>query len=166
MGALEIIIVLTVVGFLMLAVEVFVPGMVLGILGILSLVAAIGKAYYEYGLATGTFVLIGIGVVTMVGFIVWMRVFPHTGIGRRIMLQKSLVPGEGQKDQTIRGLVGQVGQAITPLRPAGTVLIDGRRVDVVAENELIEAGSTVTVVHEEGMRVVVRKSAGAIPVVA
>jgi membrane-bound serine protease (ClpP class) len=166
MGALELIIVLTVVGFLMLAAEAFVPGMVLGILGILSLVVAIGKAYYEYGLAAGTFVLIGIGLVTMIGFIAWMRVFPHTGIGRRIMLQKSLVPGEGQKDQTIRGLVGQVGQAITPLRPAGTILIDGRRVDVVAESELIEAGSTVTVVHEEGMRVVVRKSTGAIPVVA
>ncbi len=166
MGALELIIVLTLVGFLMLAAEVFVPGMVLGILGLIALVAAIGEAYYHYGLVTGTFVLVGVGVLTMAGFIIWMNLFPHTAIGRRIMLRKSLVPGEGEKDQSARGLIGRVGQAITPLRPAGTALIDGQRVDVVAESELIEPGASITVVYEEGMRVVVRKSAGAIPIVA
>jgi membrane-bound serine protease (ClpP class) len=88
-----------------------------------------------------------------------MFVFPSTPIGRRIMLQRSLVSGEGEKSHSL-GLLGHEGRALTPLRPAGTALIDNRRVDVVAEGELIELGDPVIVVYEEGMRVVVRKSAG------
>lgn len=162
MGALELIIVLTIVGFLMLAAEVFVPGMVLGMLGGLALIGAIGAAFFNYGLITGTFVLVAIGIVTTVGFVIWMNAFPHTAIGRRLMLQKNLVSGEGEKDQPVASLIGRTGQALTTLRPAGTALVDGRRVDVVAESELIDAGTDILVVHQEGMRVVVRKSTGAI----
>lgn len=162
MGALELIIVLTLVGFLMLAAEVFVPGMVLGLLGALALAAAVGASYYHYGLVTGSFMLVVIGGVTMAGFIIWMKAFPYTGIGRRLMLQKSLVRGEGEKEQPVARLLGMTGKSITPLRPSGTALIDGRRVDVVAESELIESGADIVVIYEEGMRVVVRKSTGAI----
>jgi membrane-bound serine protease (ClpP class) len=166
MDVLEIVIVLTIVGFLMLAAEMFVPGMVLGIMGACSLIGAIALAFSHYGLVVGVFVLIGVGVVTMTGFIVWMNVFSHTAIGRRLTLMKASIPGEGEKDRPAAALLGQPGQAITPLRPAGTALIAGRRVDVVAEGELIEPGESVMVVFEEGMRVVVRKSSGTIPVVA
>jgi membrane-bound serine protease (ClpP class) len=162
MGALELIIVLTLVGFLMLAAEVFVPGMVLGLLGALALAGAVGASYYHYGLITGTFMLVVIGVVTMVGFIIWMKAFPYTGIGRRLMLQKSLDRGEGEKERPVARLFGMTGKALTPLRPSGTALIDGRRVDVVAESELIETGADIVVIQEEGLRVVVRKSTGAI----
>jgi len=162
MGALELIIVLTLVGFLMLAAEVFVPGMVMGLLGSLALLGAIGAGYFHYGPVTGSFMLVVIGGLTMTGFIIWMKAFPHTGIGRRLMLQKSLVPGEGEKEQPVAKLLGKAGQAITPLRPSGTALIDGRRVDVVAESELIEAGANIVVIYEEGMRIVVRKSTGTI----
>jgi membrane-bound serine protease (ClpP class) len=53
-------------------------------------------------------------------------------------------------------LLQQTGTAFTQLRPAGTALINGRRVDVVTEGQLIERGTPVRVVAVEGMRVVVR----------
>jgi membrane-bound serine protease (ClpP class) len=43
------------------------------------------------------------------------------------------------------------------LRPAGFAEIDGERVDVVAEGEMIEAGVPVVVSRMEGNRIVVRR---------
>ena len=51
-----------------------------------------------------------------------------------------------------------VGIALTVLRPAGTALIDGSRLDVVTSGEYIDAGATVEVILVEGSRIVVRES--------
>ena len=61
--------------------------------------------------------------------------------------------GTGEHD----GLVGKEGVAFTPLRPSGTGVIDGRRVNVAADGEYIEKDSPIKVVEVEGNRVVVRK---------
>lgn len=55
-------------------------------------------------------------------------------------------------------LLGKEGVAYTPLRPSGTGLIDGRRVNVAADGEFIERDSLIRVVEVEGNRIVVRKS--------
>jgi membrane-bound serine protease (ClpP class) len=48
--------------------------------------------------------------------------------------------------------VGATGEAITPLRPAGFVRIDGRRLDATAEGDLIDAGTPIEVVSvREGL---------------
>ena len=46
--------------------------------------------------------------------------------------------------------------AHTPLRPSGTAVINGKRIDVVTEGPFVERGSPIKVVAIEGMRVVVR----------
>jgi membrane-bound serine protease (ClpP class) len=53
-------------------------------------------------------------------------------------------------------LVGREGEALTDLRPAGTVLIGEERVDAVSESSWIEEGTGVKVVTSEGYRLVVR----------
>jgi len=53
-------------------------------------------------------------------------------------------------------LVGKRGKTLTPLRPAGSVLIDGERVDVVSDGGYIPADRQVEVIQVEGVRVVVR----------
>lgn len=156
MGAFEAILVLTLVGFLLLAVEVFVPGMVLGILGGLCLVGAVVTAFVGYGVLAGAVTLAGVGVLTIVGFIIWMSVFPRTFLGKKIMLSHSLAPGDGERNVPA-GLLGREGSALSPLRPAGSAIVDGRKLDVVAESDFIAAGENVVVIREEGFRVVVRK---------
>jgi membrane-bound serine protease (ClpP class) len=130
--------------------------MVLGILGVFCLVAAAATAYKHYGMLSGMLVLAGLSVCTMGGFVVWVFAFPHTPIGRKMTLRKNLVPGAGGISG-VPDFLGREGVALTPLRPAGTVRIDGRKVDVVAESDFINAGEAVTVIRKEGMRVVVRK---------
>ena len=156
MGPFEAIVVLIIVGFLMLAAEVFVPGMVLGLLGGVCLAGAIAVAFVYYDVVTGSIVFAAVCLLTFTGFVAWLAVFPRTAIGRRIMLQKSLIKGVGERAAPSE-LIGAQGRSLTPLRPAGTASIGGRRVDVVAESDFIGRDEPVVVVREEGLRVVVRK---------
>ena len=53
-------------------------------------------------------------------------------------------------------LMGRKGRAVTDLRPSGTGIFGDERLDVVSEQEWIEAGSPIQVVASEGYRHVVR----------
>lgn len=156
MSALNLIIALTAVGLLLEVAEVFVPGMVLGSLGALCLLGAVLVGYMNYGVLTGTLIFAALAVITLGGFLVWMFSFPRTAVGQLIMLPTSLVRGDSRPPSS-SDLLGLEGVALTPLRPAGTARIDGRKVDVVAENDFIPSEEVITVIRVEGMRVVVRK---------
>jgi membrane-bound ClpP family serine protease len=53
-------------------------------------------------------------------------------------------------------LVGQRGTALTPLLPSGKALVDGQRIDVIADGEVVERGQTIIVTAARGNRVLVR----------
>ena len=52
---------------------------------------------------------------------------------------------------------GRYGRAVTPMRPAGAVEIEGRRVDALSEGLMIEAGAYVKCVDVRAGHIVVRK---------
>ncbi len=52
-------------------------------------------------------------------------------------------------------MVGAEGVTVTPLRPAGTAMINGKRVDVVTEGVYIEEGRRVRIREVHGSRIVV-----------
>jgi membrane-bound serine protease (ClpP class) len=66
---------------------------------------------------------------------------------------KNTIAGEPEADQS---LLDQVGVAHSDLRPSGVATINDRRMDVLAEGSLIEAGTEIKVVEVTGLRVVVR----------
>lgn len=148
------IIALVVAGFLLVFVEVFLPGGVLGVLGGLLVLAGIVCGFAFQGPAWGGVLLVASGSLGLVGFWLWIKLFPKTPMGRRLMLDKD---GHDWKstDASHRLLHGKEGVAHTTLRPAGTALIEGTRVDVVTRGEMLTAGTRVRVVAVEGNRVVV-----------
>ena len=150
-----LLIALFVVGFLLIAAEVFLPGLILGTIGFLCLVASVVLVYVQYGTAAGLTATFVVGGLSLVGFVVWLFVFPHTFIGRRLML-RTRQPADHTAEEH-RTLVGETGEALTPLRPAGTARIGGKRVDVTAVGEFLESGAAIIVVAADGMRVAVRR---------
>ena len=58
-------------------------------------------------------------------------------------------------DVAQQDLEGKEGVAQSTLRPAGTALIDGVRVDVITRGEMIAARTRIKVIAVEGNRVVV-----------
>ena len=71
----------------------------------------------------------------------------------RLFVSKRVV---GNIDAQKPELLHQTGVAYTPLRPSGTALLDGKRIDVVTEGPFVERGAPIQVVAVEGVRVVVR----------
>lgn len=54
-------------------------------------------------------------------------------------------------------LLGKEAITSTPLRPAGAIMLDGERIDVVSEGGYIDARKTVIIIKVEGPRIVVRE---------
>jgi len=151
-----LIVVLCIVGFLLIAAEVFVPGLIVGTLGFLCLAASVGLVFYHYGTLAGSVAALVVGTLSITGIIVWLNIFPKTFIGRRIILsrqQPSLAPVR-------TALIGESGTALTALRPSGTARIAGKRIDVTAVGDFLEEGASLVVVSADGLRVAVRRKDG------
>jgi len=69
----------------------------------------------------------------------------------------SSASGVTAHDERLSGMLGQIGVAVTNLRPAGTAMIEKRRIDVVTRGDYIEKNAGVIVDSVEGGRVVVRR---------
>jgi membrane-bound serine protease (ClpP class) len=149
---MELVIALLVLGILLILAETVLPGVVAGVLGACCLIAGITEGYARFGPHTGNLILLLVLLSLTAGFCLWLKFFPDSRMARLIVSRK--VVGDIGTEQP--ELVNQTGTAFTRLRPAGTAMINGRRVDVVTEGQLIERGAPVKVIGVEGMRVIVR----------
>jgi membrane-bound serine protease (ClpP class) len=139
---MAVIIALLVVGALLILLETVLPGLIAGIIGVGCVGAAVVMAYVRFDAATGNLILaVAIGGL-IVGAILYVTYFPNSKVAQVFVSKRA---------------IGQIGrQALTTLRPSGTAVINGQRVDVVSEGAFIEAGAPVKVIALEGLRVVVR----------
>ena len=147
-------------GVALLAVEFFViPGFgVAGILGILALLAALVMSVVGAGATPEFFmfaagrILISLLVAVLASFLL-LRFMRRTPFGRWLILDTGL----GTEPESDLRWLGKRGRAASPLRPAGIADIEGARVDVVSEGELIEPGTPIEVTRVDGNRIVVRQ---------
>ena len=88
-----------------------------------------------------------------------VRVLPNTSLGSRLALRRSrLAPGDATPQaEQLADLVGREAKTVTVLRPSGTLMIDGRRIDATAETGMIEKGQPVRIIRTTGTNVVVRE---------
>ena len=152
MALMETVIALLIAGAVLLMLETVLPGLIAGVIGFLCLVVAVFLSYRNLGAQTGHLALVGVMVALILGTICWVKYFPESRLGSLFVSKQSV--GDIGTDRP--ELLNQTGVAFTQLRPAGTALIHGKRVDVLTEGELIERGTPVRVVAVEGMRVIVR----------
>jgi membrane-bound serine protease (ClpP class) len=148
-------VVLFIIGIILLVIEIFVPGFgIWAIIGIICLMSGVIMAAYD---SSDAAVSLGIGFIlamVLAGFVIYA--FRKRGIWNKFILKDELKTELGYVSQPVKEyLLGQTGKALTPLRPAGTAVFGGERVDVVTAGEFIQQGQPVTVVLVEGGRVVV-----------
>lgn len=147
--------VLFVIGIILLVIEIFVPGFgIWAIIGIVCLMSGVIMAAYD---SSNAALSLGIGFIlamVLAGFVIYA--FRKRGIWNKFILKDELKTELGYVSQPVKEyLLGKTGKALTPLRPAGTAVFDGERVDVVTAGEFIMQGQQVTVVLVEGGRIVV-----------
>lgn len=154
-GATELFFVFLTVGILLICVEIFIPGGVVGVLGSIALAGAVVTGFFAFGthgglLASATMVVIG-----GIAIVAWLKFVPRTTMGRKITLSADLSKAKSTQDD-LAGLVGQTGIARSDLRPSGVAEIGGQRIDVIAESGYISQGTKVQVTQVDGIRIAVR----------
>ena len=142
---------LIVAGIFMLGAEIYLPGGILGVLGVLCLVGA-GIAGFLIDTQFGFLSAALIVIASAIGLYLWVRVFPKTAAGRRLTLAADGRAFKAAPDETAV-LTGREGVAETALRPAGIAMIDGRRIDVVTSGTWIDAGTRIRVEQVHGSRI-------------
>jgi membrane-bound serine protease (ClpP class) len=161
-------------GLILIGLEIFViPGFgIAGISGIILVLGSIGLVAYGhwprsneewigYGQALGPFTLAIAGAI--VSAFLLARYLPHIPYANRLMLKPQEEAGEFGEEAAdsihpeMAALLGAIGVAATPLRPAGKVQFGDDFVDVVAEGSYVLPGTRVQVIEIEGNRIVVKE---------
>jgi len=132
--------------------ETYLPGLIAGILGACCVFAGVILSFVKLGPSTGLAVLTVVSLLSAVGGWAYFTWFPESAMAKRFISYRTVGEIGTEKPE----LLHRTGVAHSTLRPAGLALIDGKRVDVIAEGAFIERGSPVKVVSIEGCKVVVR----------
>ncbi|MEO6785541.1 MAG: NfeD family protein [Chthoniobacteraceae bacterium] len=149
------VIALATAGVALLFLEMFLPGIIAGVIGGILLLAAVFIAFQDIGPEAGTVTLLATAAITGALWWWWAAKFQSTRFGRRMTLATTstgTIQAAG-----LAQLIGQTGTAATPLRPSGTILIAGHRVDAITAGEFLEQGTPVRIVRAEGPGVIVRR---------
>jgi membrane-bound ClpP family serine protease len=145
-------------GFLLLILEVFIPsGGLIGLLALSCLGLSLWKAFAQ-STALGLNFLLADFLLMPVTMMLALYLWPKTPLARRVFL-KPPAPEDielSHSGMRLDHLVGQLGRALTPLRPSGLVDFDGRRLDGLSEEGLIPSGALVLAVRVRGGQLIVR----------
>lgn len=141
---------------LVVFIELFVPSA--GLLGILASGLAIASIVMAFrsSFETGSIFLLVV-LIAMPAIIYGMlQIWPHTPVGRRILL------AEVTPDQVLppaiysADLVGQIGVARTKMLPSGIIMIDGEKYDAVSDGFPIDENQPIIVTAVRANRIYVQ----------
>jgi|SRR5579862_1110259 len=151
------IVLLTVTGMVLIAVDFYLPGFVLGSIGVVLMLVATAIYYGDTSSVDKTIMLFCTEVALGIGAgYISIKYFPKTAAGKKMILAETQTGVRAQAAQA-RDWVGREGVAQTILRPAGVALVDGKRLDVVAESGMIESGSPIRIIAVQENRLVVKQ---------
>jgi len=153
-GWLELI--LFVGGAVLILIELHAPGV--GVFGLGGGLCILASFFLTLGGDTNALNLLAASmVVSVIVFLMIMRRLPNSRLWARLVLKDAETTDAGYVSSTnYDAFMGKAGIAVTLLRPAGVVSIDGVQLDVVSEGKYISAGTEVRVVSVVGNRIVVR----------
>ena len=144
-------------GLALIGLEMFVPGGIVGTVGIITVVYAI--IYVNKSTYYIAFILVVSLILAVILYYVNRNVF-HKKLMflDRLVLNDSISTENGYVASESRvELVGKKLKAYTDLRPAGVAILDNEKLDVVTDGDFIEKGNGIVIVRVEGMRIVVKK---------
>jgi membrane-bound serine protease (ClpP class) len=147
------IILLFALGLSLIVAEIFLVGVVLGLIGLACVLVSIYFGFERSSAIGWTLVAITLASVPVLAFL-WVKVI------NRVLAMKFTQAGYTSAQTEYKDLVGQEGVALTVLRPAGMARFGDKKVDVVSEGEVIDRDSRVRVIEVKGNRVVVRAVRG------
>lgn len=144
-------------GIILLGIEAFIPGFgVAGVGGMICIAISIFLA--STSVTTALISLFVSLILTIIVFVLILKFAPKNKHFSRIVLNTKLDKNKGYTSaEDYTKYIGQIGKVTTPLRPAGTIILDGKLLDVVSEGQFIEKEELVKISRIEGRRIIVQK---------
>ncbi len=149
-----------VVGLALIVLEVFViPGF--GVAGILGLILMLASVFYTFFQSTDNvdtaLLWLSISIILTSVLAILATVFlPKSAPFQHFALSTVMSTEEGYHSAgtlDFQSYLGKTGVALTPLRPAGTVKIDNKRLDVVTVGDFIAENTPIKVLEVEGSKI-------------
>ena len=155
---MTLIILLFAIGILLLAVEVIVPGAILGSIGALMMFGGCVVAFIKYGTGGGIIAVCVALAAAALAFFIEFRVLPRTAVGRRAFLTKEITAVSAAFGDEARDLIGKSAKALTMLSPSGYILIDGKRYEAFCQSGQVPAGAALDVIGADNFRLIVTQT--------
>jgi membrane-bound ClpP family serine protease len=152
------IILLFALGIVLLAVEVIVPGAILGSIGGLMMFAGCVLAFMEYGTGGGILAVSAALALAGLAFYLEFRVLPRTRVGRRAFLTSEITGVSAALGQEACELVGKSAEALTMLSPSGYILVAGKRYEAFCQSGQAPAGAVLEVIGADNFRLIVSQT--------
>ena len=155
---MSLIILLFSLGILFIAVEVIVPGAILGSIGALLMFGGCVMAFIEYGTTGGMLAVTAAFAIGALAMFLEFKVIPNTKLGKRAFLTREITAVSAAFGAEARDLIGKSAEALTLLSPSGYILIDGTRYEAFSQSGQVPAGSALEVVGADNFRLIVSLS--------
>ena len=155
---MSLIILLFSLGILFIAVEVIVPGAILGSIGALLMFGGCVMAFIEYGTTGGMLAVTAAFAIGALAMFLEFKVIPNTKFGKRAFLTREITAVSAAFGAEARDLIGKSAEALTLLSPSGYILIDGTRYEAFSQSGQVPAGSALEVVGADNFRLIVSLS--------
>ncbi|NPU96051.1 MAG: NfeD family protein [Candidatus Omnitrophica bacterium] len=148
------------VGLVLVFLELFVPGGVIGFMGVCLMGLAVYLCFKEYGYNTGIAMFLLCCFITLGAVVMGFKYLPHTRIGGSFILKHAENKDKGFHTDAYENLnlTGMEGIAESELRPAGIAMIGQNRYDVVTEGEFLRPQTRIRVIRVDGNRIVVERA--------
>ena len=142
-------------GIILIGIEIFVPGGILGLIGSMFLLSSLIICFIEFGFRIGIYYLTVLACAVMIVIILVMK-FAHL-----LPVRKKLFLNANEKNMKVKIdnldlLVGKQGTAYTVLRPTGKILIGGKRYEAITEGAFIQKNRQIEIIRIEGNNIIVR----------
>ena len=147
------VVLLFVVGSVLLAAEVFLPGGIAGVMGGLALAGGAGLAFSEFGVGGGS--LASIGAMLLLGAMLYAEL---VRLGRTMVIEATIDSQSQPPPAVAAEVVGQSAVALTPLVPTGFVTVAGKRYEAFSRTGHAPTGASLTVIGVDNFRLIVSES--------
>lgn len=153
---MSLIILLFSIGLVLLALEVIIPGGILGITGGILLFTGCVLSFVILGTTEG---LIAIGITIIAGtllFYIQFKILPNTRIGKRFFLKREISGSANSLEENTRDLIGKTATSVTVLSPSGYVLVDGNSYEAVSQSGQIPINTELLITAANSFQLTVK----------
>ena len=143
---------LILIGIVLVVLEILIlPGLISGIIGSILIVTGILWMYKAYGSTFGNYTAISSAVLTLGSVIYSLK----SNAWQRFGLNDSL-EGKVVEVDKLELQIGDVGVAVSALRPMGTVMINEKRIEAQTNGELIQSNTQITILKILSNKIIVK----------